>query len=216
MSIVLLVACKRRAKSDAHSGREPRARSGSARSATSTRFRDGDLIFQESRSSQSEMVHALTGSRWTHMGVIFNEPQGAVVLEAVSPVKKTALQPWIARGRDKRYVVKRLRDADSKLSPDVIDKLRKLGDTWLGRPYDLRFRWDDQSLYCSELAYKLLDRAAGVRVGKLQRADEMNLADERVQRALRKRFANASFDPAETIVTPDSMFNDDQLLEVEP
>ena len=162
------------------------------------------------------MVHALTGSRWTHMGVIFNEPQGAVVLEAVSPVKKTALQPWIARGRDKRYVVKRLRDADSKLSPDVIDKLRKLGDTWLGRPYDLRFRWDDQSLYCSELAYKLLDRAAGVRVGKLQRADEMNLADERVQRALRKRFANASFDPAETIVTPDSMFNDDQLLEVEP
>ena len=42
----------------------------------------------------------------------------------------------------------------------------------------------------------------------------MNLDDERVQRALRKRFANAKFDPNETVVTPDSIFNDDQLVEV--
>jgi hypothetical protein len=113
-------------------------------------------------------------------------------------------------------VVKRLRDADSRLSPDVIDKMRKLGATWLGRSYDLRFRWDDESLYCSELAYKLFDRAAGVRLGKLQRAADMNLEDERVQRALRKRFANVKFDPAETIVTPDSIFNDDQMRDVDP
>jgi hypothetical protein len=179
-------------------------------------FRDGDLIFQESSSSQSEMVQALTGSRWTHMGIIFNEPQGTVVLEAVSPVSKATLQRWIDRGRQRRYAVKRLRDADSRLAPDAIDKMRKLGATWLGRPYDLRFRWDDESLYCSELVYKLFDRAAGVRLGKLQRAEDMNLEDPRVQRALQKRFAKAKFDPAETIVTPDSIFNDDQLLDVDP
>jgi len=181
-----------------------------------SRLRDGDLIFQESTSSQSEMVRALTDSRWTHMGVIFNEASGTVVLEAVSPVRKTQLKDWIDRGRGRHYVVKRLRDADSKLPKAVIQKMQTLGTSWLGRPYDLRFQWDDQSLYCSELAYKLFDRAAGVRVGKLERAADMNLDDERVQRALRKRFANKGFDPAETVVTPDSIFNDDQLFQVEP
>ena len=150
------------------------------------------------------------------MGVVFEEPGGLVVLEAASPVRKTGLRTWIKRGRDERYVVKRLSDADTRLSSDVVEKMRKLGATWLGRPYDLRFRWDDQSLYCSELAYKLFDRAAGVRLGKLQIAADMNLDDERVQKALRKRFANAKFDPDETVVTPDSMFNDEQLREVEP
>ena len=211
----LLGACKGRVQSEAQP-RPATDRTDATGRLEPTGVRDGDLIFQESTSSQSEMVHALTDSRWTHMGVIFAEAAGVVVLEAVSPVRKTALQRWIDRGRDGRYVVKRLRDADSKLPANVIDEMRKLGGSWLGRPYDLRFRWDDQSFYCSELAYKLLDRAAGVRVGKLQRAADLHLDDERVQRALRKRFANARFDPEETVVTPDSMFHDEQLIDVIP
>ncbi len=161
------------------------------------------------------MVRTLTDSRWTHMGVVFNEPSGPFVFEAVSPVRKTPLQKWIAHGRGGHYVVKRLRDADVRLSGATVEKMRKLGATWLGRPYDLRFRWDDQTLYCSELVHKLFDRGAGVRLGKLERAADMNLDDERVQQALRKRFANAKFDPSETVVTPDSIFNDDQLVEVD-
>lgn len=189
---------------------------GSPEAITLAGLRDGDVIFQESASAQSDMVRALTDSRWTHMGVVFREKSGPIVLEAVSPVKKTPLASWIARGRGGHYVVKRLRDADTRLSPDVVDKLRKTGDAWLGRPYDLRFRWDDQSLYCSELVYKLFERGAGIRIGALERADDMNLDDERVQKALRKRFANAKFDPAETVVTPDSIFNDEKLVEVNP
>jgi len=160
------------------------------------------------------MVRALTNSRWTHMGVIFNEPSGPIVLEAVSPVQKTPLQKWIGRGREQRYVIKRLRAAETRLPPDVVEKMRNLGASWLGRPYDLRFRWDERSLYCSELAYKLFERAAGVHLGKLQTAADMNLNDERVQRVLRQRFADATFDPSEVVVTPDSIFNDDQLFEL--
>lgn len=148
------------------------------------------------------------------MGVIAVQPAGPFVFEAVSPVKYTRLQAWIERGRDQRYAVKRLRDADTRLSPDVLAKMRKVGASWLGRPYDVRFRWDDQALYCSELAYKLFDRGAGVQLGMLQRAADMNLADKRVKEALQKRFAGASFDPTETVVTPDSIFNDEQLFDV--
>ena len=216
LGVALALSCKRSSVSKRVSATSQAPLTGHAVNATASGLRDGDLIFQESTSSQSEMVRALTGSRWTHVGVIFDEPGGPVVFEAVSPVRKTPFRKWIAHGRDQRYVVKRLRDADTRLSPEVVAKMRRLGATWSGRPYDLQFRWDDQALYCSELAYKLFDRAAGVRLGKLQQARDMNLADERVQRALRKRFASTKFDPSEAVVTPDSIFNDEQLLEVEP
>jgi hypothetical protein len=177
-------------------------------------LRDGDVIFQESTSSQSEMVRALTRSRWTHMGVILVERSGPVVLEAASPVRKTPFARWVEHGRGGLYVVKRLKNADVVLSPETKKKAGALVKRWLGLPYDVRFRWDDQSLYCSELVYKLFDQAAGVRLGELEQAADMNLDDERVQKALKERFAGTKFDPDETVVTPDSIFNDEQLAEV--
>jgi hypothetical protein len=213
LGVTLAISCKEKAGSAQRSAGDGLKKPAAA--GLAGQLRDGDLIFQESTSDQSEMVRALTDSRWTHMGVIFQEPSGPIVLEAVSPVRRTRLKDWIARGRKQHHVIKRLRDAETRLSPDVIGRMRKLGDTWLGRAYDARFRWDDQTLYCSELAYKLFERAAGVRLGKLQTAAEMNLDDEKVRQALRIRFAGMKFDPAETVVTPDSIFNDEQLVEVE-
>lgn len=209
--LALSVGCK--GQSDGGSAAAPQK----ARPATADAkgLRDGDLVFHESRSAQSEMVRTLTQSRWTHLGVVLREKDRLLVFEAVSPVKTTPLEQWAARGKDGRFVAKRLANADARLTPAVLEKMRALGKSWLGRPYDLRFRWDDQSLYCSELAYKLFDRAAGVQLGKLQTAADMNLDDERVQQALRRRFAGLKFDPSEIVVTPDSMFNDPQLVEVE-
>jgi hypothetical protein len=213
LGLLLLASCKQQRSLPEEQRKASPVSQGVAPQHTSG-LRDGDLIFHESLSSQSEMVRALTGSRWTHMGVVFHEAKRAMVFEAVSPVRMTPLREWIARGRQRRYVVKRLRDAETRLSSEAAARMRKLGATWLGRAYDLRFRWDDEALYCSELAYKLFDRGAGVQLGRLQSAAEMNFDDERVQQALRKRFANARFDPAETVVTPDSIFNDAQLIEV--
>jgi hypothetical protein len=47
------------------------------------------------------------------------------------------------------------------------------------------------------------------------RAADMNFDDPRVQEARKKRFAGVRFDPREVVVTPDSMFNDPQLVEVD-
>lgn len=216
---VFVVACEERGAQPATPS-SPSATLGTAATGdaapqrTAHALRDGDLVFHESTSRQSEMVRALTRSRWTHMGVVFLDPSGPVVLEAVSPVKYTPLRSWIARGRDKRYVVKRLRDVDARLPADTVRKMRGVAAAWLGRPYDLQFRWGDDALYCSELAYKLFERGASVRIGKLQRAREMNLTDERVQRAQSARFGAGQFDPNEIIVTPASMYDDPQLVTV--
>jgi hypothetical protein len=186
----------------------------SAAELTGTKLEDGDLIFQESTSRQSDMVRALTGSRYTHMGIVFVDTAGPVVLEAASTVRRTPLDAWIVHGRERHFVVKRLKHAESRLNADVVRAMRLLGERWLGRPYDLQFRWGDDSLYCSELAHKLFERAAQVKLGRVERARDMNLEDERVQRALHKRFAAGSFDPNEPVVTPGSIFDDAELVTV--
>ena len=177
-------------------------------------FRDGDLIFQRSTSQQSEMVGALTRSHWTHMGVVVMEPSGPLVFEAVSPVKRTPLHAFIARGKGGNYVVKRLRDSEARLTPEVVREMKTLGARWLGRPYDSKFRWDDETLYCSEIVHKLFARGARVELGRIERARDMNLEDPRVKQALGQRFKPGEFNPDEPVVTPDSIFRDPQLVTV--
>ena len=58
---------------------------------------DGDIIFQTSKSSQSLAIQRATGSRYSHMGLIFLRAGKPFVFEAVSPVKYTPLDQWIAR-----------------------------------------------------------------------------------------------------------------------
>jgi hypothetical protein len=205
----------RRDKSDRGRATSTTSSAASVPGVVTPVLEDGDIIFHESTSRQSEMVRALTRSRWTHVGVVFVESGNVMVFEAVSPVRRTPLVDWIRRGKDGHYVVKRLRDSKSRLTPGVAAKMRALGKSWLGRPYDAKFRWDDEALYCSELVYKLFERGAGLELGTIERASDMNLDDERVKRALDKRFARGGFDPAEPVVTPDSIFNDDDLVEVE-
>ncbi len=182
----------------------------------SLRIREGDLVFHRSRSAQSQAVALATGSAYTHMGVVLVSDGLPAVLEAVQPVKLTPLPVWIARGEKGRVVVKRLRDAESVLTPAVTLRMRELASTWLGRAYDVQFRWDDERLYCSELVYKLYERAAGIRIGALQKAKELNLGSGEVQRLMARRFGGTrpSFDPEETVISPQSMFDDPRLITV--
>jgi len=179
-----------------------------------TLLRDGDLVFQTSRSAQSAAVAQATGSRLTHMGVVLLDGGQPWVLEAVEPVRLTRLDEWRRRGAEGRVWVRRLRDADAVLTPAVVERLRALGRSWLGRHYDLQFRWDDERLYCSELAWKLYDRAAGVRLASVQRAGELANGSPEVQRKLRERFRPGAFDPREPVVTPQAIFEDSRLIEV--
>jgi Permuted papain-like amidase enzyme, YaeF/YiiX, C92 family len=178
--------------------------------------RDGDLVFHRSRSSQSRAVALATGSAYTHMGVVLLSKGQPFVLEAVQPVKLTPLPAWIGRGEGGRVVIKRLENRENALTPEVIERMHRLGSSWLGRPYDLQFRWDDERLYCSELVYKLYERAAGIRIGTLRKAKDFNLASPEVRRLLTRRFGGArpSFDPEEIVISPQSMFEDRRLITV--
>jgi hypothetical protein len=172
--------------------------------------RDGDVIFQTSRSSQSEAIQRATHSPYSHMGIIFVRAGQPYVLEASATVRYTPLNEWIARGKDSKYVLKRLR---TPLTDAQVGKLRQAATQFEGRAYDLTFEWSDSKIYCSELVWKIYDRALRVQLGKLQRLREFDLSDPAVRTKMKERYGEKV--PLDSpVISPASMFKTEALMDV--
>jgi len=172
--------------------------------------RDGDLIFQTSRSAQSLAIQRATGSRYSHMGVIVHQDGKPYVFEAIGPTVYTPLARWIARGEGGHYVLKRLR---TPLTAPQQAKLRAQAKALSGRPYDLTFEWSDRKLYCSEVVWKMYDRALGIRIGELRQLRSFRLDDPAVKAKLRERYG-ARVPLAEPVISPVAMFDSPLLTTV--
>ena len=179
----------------------------------SSRLRDGDIIFQTSASSQSKAIQSATRSKYSHCGIVFKESNEYYVYEAVQPVKKTRLASWIARGVNGSFVVKRLKNAESVLTHDVLAEMKQLSRQFAGKNYDLTFEWSDDRMYCSEIIWKLYDRAAHISVGKLELLKDFDLSDVTVQKKLKERYGD-NIPMNETVISPVSIFNDSKLRTV--
>jgi hypothetical protein len=174
-------------------------------------LRDGDLVFHRSTSAQSVAIAEATHSTYTHVGVVLRQEGRVRVLEAVEPVRMTPVDEWIAAGRGPT-VAKRLKDAEV-LTPEVLERMRALADGWLGMHYDALFAWTDEAMYCSELAWKLYERAAGVRLGEPRALSTYQLDGPAVSIAAKKRFPKG-LPLHETVISPQDLFDDPQLVNV--
>ncbi|MGO1069809.1 YiiX family permuted papain-like enzyme [Lysobacter sp. CA199] len=172
--------------------------------------RDGDLIFHASRSAQSLAIQRATGSRYSHMGVILHQGGKPYVYEAIGPTVYTPLARWIARGEGGHYVLKRLR---TPLTAQQQRELRKQAGAFSGLAYDMSFEWSDRKMYCSELVWKMYDRALGVEIGRLQRLREFKLNDPAVKAKLRERYG-VRVPLAEPVISPAAMFDSPLLTTV--
>ncbi|MFC4158194.1 YiiX family permuted papain-like enzyme [Chitinimonas lacunae] len=175
------------------------------------RLQDGDLIFHQSTSAQSLAIQRATGSPYSHMGIVLWRDGKPYVFEAVATVRYTPLERWIGRGAGRRFVVKRLRDADKQLTPAALARLRHEASRLRGKPYDLTFEWSDRRIYCSELVWKMYQRALGLEIGRLQRIRDFSLEDPAVRRKLRERYGR-QVPLDEPVVSPRAML-ESALLE---
>lgn len=174
---------------------------------------DGDIIFQTSRSAQSLAIQQATGSRYSHMGIVQLRDGKPYVFEASATVKYTPLAAWIDRGENKHFVVKRLINAQQVMTPSAQLKIRQQARNFVGKPYDALFSWSDESLYCSELVWKMYHRALGVQIGKLQQVREFNLETPVVKHKLRERYGTQTpWD--ESVISPKAMFDSPLLVTV--
>lgn len=176
-------------------------------------FLDGDIIFQISKSNQSKAIQIATGSKYSHMGLIYKKDDKYFVYEAVQPVKLTALNDWINRGENAHYVVKRIKNAEDILTSKSVKKMKQIGKKYFGKDYDLYFEWSDSRIYCSELVWKIYKEALGLEIGKLQKLGDFDLSEPIVKQKLVERYGD-NIPKTEIVISPAAMFESDQIITV--
>ncbi len=173
-------------------------------------IQNGDLIFQTSLSGQSKAIQLATKSKYSHCGIIFKEGDDFFVFEAIQPVKRTALDKWIARGQDGKFVIKRLKNASQVLTPKALQKMKQVGETFNGKNYDLTFEWSDDKIYCSELIWKIYQRATGIEIGKLEHLSDFDLTNDAVKKKMQERYGN-KIPLNEIVISPAAIFESELL-----
>lgn len=176
-------------------------------------LQNGDLIFHTSRSNQSQAIQIATNSKYSHMGIIYQEGNDFFVYEAIQPVKMTNLKDWINRGVNGNYVVKRLKNSNEILTDEGIEKMKLVGKKYLGKDYDLLFEWSDDKIYCSELAWKIYKEAFNIEIGTLEKIKDFDLSNKTVQQKVKERYGN-NIPTDELVITPDRMFNAKNLITI--
>ncbi|HHS92455.1 MAG TPA: YiiX family permuted papain-like enzyme, partial [Campylobacterales bacterium] len=152
-------------------------------------LQNGDIIFQDSTSSQSKAIKLATHSKYSHMGIIYKTSKGLFVYEASATVRLTPFSTWVNSGVNQHYVVKRLKDT-KQLTAKNFKKMQTIGKTFENHPYDILFGWGDSKIYCSELVWKIYKRALNIELGKLKKLKSFDLTHLVVQAKLKERYGN--------------------------
>jgi uncharacterized protein YycO len=173
-------------------------------------FQNGDIIFQDSPSSQSKAIKLATNSEYSHVGIVYVENGKTYVYEAVGPVVATPLKRWINNGVNSKYVVKRLKDK-AILTPTALGKMQSVAKTFKNKPYDGLFAWSDSRIYCSELVWKIYKRGLGIELGTLKKLKSFDLSHPVVRAKLKERYGN-NIPLNEDVIAPQGIF-DSKLLE---
>lgn len=176
-------------------------------------IKNGDLIFQTSLSGQSKAIQLATKSKYSHCGIIYKDDNQFYVFEAVQPVKRTVLDQWIARGKDAKYVIKRLKNADQVLTASTLKKMKQIGEQFKGKNYDLTFEWSDDKIYCSELIWKIYQRATNIEIGKLQKLSDFDLTNPTVKKKMKERYGD-KIPTEEIVISPAAIFDSELLTTV--
>ncbi|MBW3519663.1 YiiX family permuted papain-like enzyme [Flavobacterium sp. NKUCC04_CG] len=176
-------------------------------------WKNGDVIFQTSRSSQSKAIQIATNSKYSHCGIIFLDGEDYFVFEAGDQVQRTPLKEWIARGEEQHFVVKRLKNADEVLTSAVLKKIKNIGEAWQGKDYDWAFEWSDDKIYCSELVWKMYQKTTQVELGQLKTLRDFDLTHPEVQKKLKERYGN-DIPFEEPVIAPQDVFESENLQTV--
>ena len=177
------------------------------------KFQSGDIMFHSSQSSQSEAIQLATNSLYSHVGIVYSKKEAFFVYEAIEPVKMTPIRDWIDRGKDKHYVVKRLKDHRKLITASTLSRMEFIGKRYLGKHYDQYFNWSDNRVYCSELVWKIYKKALNIELCPLQKMGDLDLTAPIVQQKIRERYgANPPLD--EPVVSPAALFDSEKLMTV--
>ena len=88
--------------------------------------------------------------------------------------------------------------------------MKQEGEQFRGKNYDLTFEWTDNKIYCSELIWKIYQRATGVEIGTLEKLSSFDLTSPVVQAKMKERYGN-KIPLDEWVISPEAIFNSELL-----
>ena len=163
--------------------------------------REGDVIFQTSPSEQSPLIQIATRSKISHCGIIVMKNGKPYVLETLETLVVTPLDKFIARGKDGKYWLKRSKKENIKIKYK----------SYLGKPYDKAFKFDNSKFYCSELIYDIYKNQLGIELCKPKKVGDYLIlgTDElpKIEKAMKKR----GITKEQYAVAPVDIFNSEHL-----
>jgi hypothetical protein len=163
--------------------------------------REGDVIFQTSKSQQSPLIQIATRSKITHCGIIVMRGGKPYVLETLKTLVLTPLEKFIARGEDGKYWIKRSSKENIKI------KYAK----YLGKPYDLAFKFDNGRFYCSELVYDIYQKQLGIQLAEPRQVkDYLILFTDRLPK-LKRAMKRRGISKEQYAIAPVDIFNSEYL-----
>ena len=164
-------------------------------------IREGDVIFQTSQSQQSPLIQIATRSKISHCGIIVMKNGKPYVLETLKTLVVTPLDKFIARGEDGKYWLKRSKKENIKIKYD----------SYLGKPYDLAFKFDNGKFYCSELIYDIYKNQLGIELCEPKKVSDYLIfgTDKlpQIEKAMKKR----GITKEQYAVAPVDIFESDYL-----
>jgi hypothetical protein len=167
--------------------------------------REGDVIFQTSKSQQSPLIQIATRSKITHCGIIVMRGGKPYVLETLKTLVLTPLDKFIARGEDGKYWIKRSSRENIKI------KYAK----YLGKPYDLAFKFDNGRFYCSELVYDIYQKQLGIQLAEPKQVkDYLILFTDRLPK-LKRAMKRRGISKEQYAIAPVDIFNSEYLESVD-
>ncbi|MEZ4816156.1 MAG: YiiX/YebB-like N1pC/P60 family cysteine hydrolase [Bdellovibrionota bacterium] len=205
----------------------------------SKKFKNGDVIFIRSTSMQSKALEEVTGSKWTHVGILFRvnilkngkavlladkaDPQGGqwVVYEAGPRVRFNPVDNFVGK---KAFAVQR---PQKELNSEQVEKMFSVALTRLGRPYDIYFLLShdgitrDDAEYCSELVWYVYAKAIGLQLGYQVQIASQKLSGPEAQKLIKDRLGRKSSPLSvdkwkqQYVIPPEAQFLSPHLIRID-
>ena len=163
--------------------------------------KEGDVIFQTTQSRQSPLIQLATRSKISHCGIVVMKNGKPYVLETLNTLKLTPLDKFVARSKGGRYWLKRSNKENIKIKYDH----------YLGKPYDVAFRMDNNIYYCSELVYDIYKKQLGIELCKPKKIDDyLILCTEKLPK-IKKEMQRRGIKKEQYAIAPVDIFNSNRL-----
>lgn len=118
----------------------------------------GDVILQPLMCWSCSLIAAQEESNFSHIGIVIKKNKKLMVAEAFGKVRLISLSEFTQKTHpEKKIKILRLKNKSIK-ADELLQELK----SYLGNPYDNKFRWNNyigdlEAIYCSELVYKILN-----------------------------------------------------------